>query len=72
MDKLSEFEIARYKKVALQFLYLYETEGDIIAGLYAADQWRIQDLPIAHKFVVAVFIDAGYEFSEEFEDAITD
>ena len=72
MASLSEFETARYTKIAKEFLRLYELEGELEAGLYAADQIRIEDLPIAQKFVLAVFIDAGYEFSEELADAFTD
>lgn len=71
MASLSEFEIARYKKIAEEFLRVYETKGEIEAGQYAAEQLRIEDLPLARKFVVDAFVDAGYEFAE-IEDAFTD
>ena len=72
MADLSEFEIARYTKIAKNFITIYEAQGEMPAGQYAADQLRIEELPLARAFVVAAFIDAGYEFSEDLDDAFTD
>lgn len=71
MASLSEFEIARYKKIAAEFLQRYELKGEFEAGKYAADQLRIEELPLARRFVVDAFIEAGYKFSEV-ENAFTD
>lgn len=71
MAKLSEFEIARYKKIASEFLRLYEEFDELVAGQYAAKELRLEELPIAGTFVVDAFEDAGYEM-ESLDDAFTE
>ena len=67
MASLSEFEIARYTKIANVFLAIYENAGEEEAGVYAAQELRIEELPIARQFVIDAFIEEGYEFENEEE-----
>jgi len=71
LAKLSEFEVARYQKIARVFLAIYEQSGEDEAGVYAAQELRIEELPIARQFVIDAFVAEGYEFENE-EDFLSE
>lgn len=67
---LSEFEIARYVKLAKRFVELYITEEPHAAGLYIMHHLKEgEQMDIIRDFVIEVFKEEGFEYEEPTQES---
>lgn len=65
MNNIAEFDKKFYGNFAKKFVDLYEQEGSHIAGVYAVEHVRKENMDSAQPYVRAEFSLRGYEFDDE-------
>lgn len=64
MSELSEFEVAKFKKFATEFVTHYIEDGRLAAGNYAVLNTKKEQMPAIKPFVDEEFLRRGYTFDE--------
>lgn len=70
MRTLSEFEKARHRKLAAEFVERYEKHGGHISAVWLSGELSVSQMDEIRPFVREAFEEKGYnyEFNTEFEE----